>query len=53
MMNPLRTTGVSRRLWTRTTQALGKLWAGVISLPDRHPAAAERDFEDYPRYPWF
>ena len=21
-------------LWNRTTQALGKLWAGVVSLPD-------------------
>jgi hypothetical protein len=26
-------------LWRRTTHALGKLWAKVIALPERYPAA--------------
>lgn len=40
------------RLWRRTTQALGKLWAEVISLPDR-PRHNPRHDEIYPRFPWF
>jgi hypothetical protein len=41
-------------LWSRTAQALGKLWAGVISLPDdqRRPAARAVS-TDYPRFPPF
>jgi hypothetical protein len=42
-----------RGLLTRATQALGKLWAGVISLPKRLPRAPERDIDDYPRFPIF
>ena len=52
-MNTLRTARLSRHLWTRATHTLGKLWAGVLSLPDRSPGAFERDFDDYPRYPWY
>ena len=48
-----RKTAGPRRLWRRTTEALGKIWAGVVSLPDRLPRAAERDFRDYPRFPMF
>ena len=51
-MSALRT-GVSRRFWSRATRALGKLWAGVISLPERSPGAAQRDLHDYPRFPFF
>jgi hypothetical protein len=52
-MSARHTSGVSRRIWTRTTQALGKFWAGVVSLPDRPSDAARRDFQDYPRFPCF
>jgi hypothetical protein len=47
-----KTTG-SRRFWSRATQVLGKVWAEVISLPERLPRAPERDFTDYPRFPMF
>ena len=41
-------------LWHRTAQALGKLWAGVLSLPeDRRPTAARTVWTDYPRFPSF
>ena len=52
-MNPLRTTRVSHHLWTRATHALGKLWAGMLSLPERSAGSFERDLDDYPRFPWF
>ena len=52
-MSTLRTTTGSRRFWTRATQALGKLWAEMITLPDRSPGAPRREIDDYPRYPWF
>ena len=42
-----------RVLLRRATQALGKLWAGVVSLPERLPRAPERDIDDYPRFPIF
>jgi hypothetical protein len=38
-------------LWSRTTKALGKLWQGMITLPDR---PTQRQLEqDYPRFPFF
>jgi len=37
------------RAWKRTTQALGKLWAGVLSLPERQ---ARRD-QIFPHFPPF
>ena len=52
-MTNLALTPVPRRLLRRATQALGKLWAGVVSLPERLPRAPERDFRDYPRFPIF
>ena len=38
-------------LWQRTTQALGKFFAGVVSLPEnrRHEAV----WTDFPRFPPF
>jgi hypothetical protein len=50
-MTKQRTTG----LWNRTAQALGKLWAGVVSLPDdRRQTSAERAaWTDYVRFPPF
>src|SRR5437870_5108632 len=47
IMSTLHASSFSRRIWARTTQALGKLWAGVISLPDRPSDAARHDFQDY------
>jgi hypothetical protein len=42
------------RLWSRTTKALGKLWAEMISLPDNRRSNAERAvWTDYPRFPPF
>jgi hypothetical protein len=41
-------------LWNRTTQALGKLLAGMVSSNDaRHPNAARAVWTDYPRFPPF
>ena len=40
------------RLWSRTTKALGKFFAEMVSLNDRHPNAASRD-DNYPRFPIF
>jgi hypothetical protein len=50
-MTTLHVSGASRRTWNRVTRTLGKIWAGVVSLPDRLPRAAERDVNDYPRFP--
>jgi hypothetical protein len=47
IMNKHRTT---TGFWNRTSKALGKLWAGVVSLPDRQ---ARRDDRDYPIFPPF
>jgi hypothetical protein len=52
-MSTLHITGASRRLWSRAAETLGKIWAGVVSLPERLPRAAERDFRDYPRFPMY
>jgi hypothetical protein len=38
-------------LWGRTTKALGRLLAGMVSLPDR--PQARRDDRDYPIFPPF
>ena len=38
-------------LWGRTTKALGKLLAGMVTLPDR--PQARRDDRDYPIFPSF
>jgi hypothetical protein len=42
-------------IWSRTTssvgKALGKLWHGMITLPDR-PTQRELE-QDYPRFPFF
>jgi len=41
-------------LWHRTAQALGKWWAGVVSLPDdRRQMAARSSWTDYTRFPPF
>jgi hypothetical protein len=41
-------------LWNRTAQALGKLWAGMVSLPDDRRQTADRIvWTDYPRFPPF
>jgi len=38
-------------LWGRTTKALGRLLAGVVSLPDRpNTRAADRDFPIFPPF---
>jgi hypothetical protein len=50
MMNQVQTTK-SPRLWRRATTALGKLWQGMVSLPDR-PTQRELE-QDYPRFPFF
>jgi hypothetical protein len=44
---------MTKQLWNRTTKTLGKLWAGMISLPDQRPAAAKATWTDYPRFPAF
>ncbi|HVH80937.1 MAG TPA: hypothetical protein VM782_16190 [Stellaceae bacterium] len=42
------------RLWSRTTQILGKFWAGVVSLPDnRRPDAIRVTSTGYPLFPPF
>jgi hypothetical protein len=47
-------TTTSTGLWSRTAQALGKLWAGVVSLPDdRRQTAVRAVWTDYPRFPPF
>ena len=46
-------TTTPRGLWNRTAQALGKLWAGVISLPDDRRQTADRAWTDFPRFPPF
>jgi hypothetical protein len=51
-MTKQRTTTSS--LWSRTTKALGKFWAGVISLPeDRRQTVSQRSWTDYTRFPPF
>jgi hypothetical protein len=41
-------------LWNRTTHALGKWFAGVVSLADdRRPNAARAVWTDFPRFPPF
>jgi hypothetical protein len=52
-MNTLLIPAAPRRLWTRATQALGRLWTGMISLPERSAGAPRHQIDDYPRYPWF
>ncbi|MBV8777458.1 MAG: hypothetical protein JO032_06585 [Alphaproteobacteria bacterium] len=47
-------TKTPNRLWQRTAKALGKWWAGVITLPE--PPChkdAERAWADFPRFPPF
>jgi hypothetical protein len=44
----------TKGLWSRTTQALGKFLAGMVSLPDdRRSNAARVVWTDYPRFPPF
>ena len=44
----------STGLWHRAAQALGKLFAGMVSLPDDQRIAARRSAADaYPRFPAF
>jgi hypothetical protein len=41
-------------LWQRAAQALGKLFAGMVSLTDDQRTAARRSAADaYPRFPAF
>jgi hypothetical protein len=52
-MTKQRTTAATG-LWSRTAQALGKLWFGMISLPDdRQPNTARASWTDYTRFPPF
>jgi len=51
-MTKQRTT-TSSRLWSRTTQALGKWWAAVITLPDRPNQAEESGLPPTMRFPYF
>ena len=45
---------MAKGLWKRTSKVLGKLWVGVISLPDqRQFATAKESWKDYPRFPAF
>jgi hypothetical protein len=46
-------TSIATGLWSRAAQALGKLWAGVVSLPDdrRQPNGQTTPWTDYPRFP--
>jgi hypothetical protein len=40
--------------WHRATQALGKLWAAMVSLPaDERPAGRRTAADAYPRFPAF
>jgi len=52
-MTKHRTTGPTG-LWNRTAQALGKLWAGMVSLADdRRQKSAAAMWTDFPRFPPF
>jgi len=44
---------MTKQLWNRTTKTLGKLWAGMISLPDERRPVAVKSWTDYPRFPAF
>jgi hypothetical protein len=47
-------TTTSSRLWNRTTKALGKLLAGMVSLPEDPRRKADRGvWTDYPHFPPF
>jgi hypothetical protein len=40
------------RLWDRTTKALGRLLAGMLTFPDdRRNSAEQPAWNDYPRFP--
>jgi hypothetical protein len=43
-------TNASTGLWNRAAQALGKLWAGMVSLPDDRRQTS-RTWHDYPTFP--
>lgn len=48
MTKPRTTAG----LWSRAAQTLGKLWAGMLSLPDdRRQPSSQAPWTDYPRFP--
>lgn len=39
-------------LWARTTQVLGKFWAGMLSLANDHqPKSTRAAWTDFPRFP--
>ncbi|HTW52501.1 MAG TPA: hypothetical protein VME45_11500 [Stellaceae bacterium] len=42
-------TNASMGLWSRTARALGKLFAGVVSLPDDRRQTGR--WNDYPTFP--
>lgn len=45
---------VAAGIWRRTTKALGKLWQGVLNLPDRPEYNDRRSNSfDIPRFPPF
>jgi hypothetical protein len=52
MMNKQRTQGVAT-LWGRTTKALGRWLAGMITLPDDPRCAQNKraEWNDYPHFP--
>jgi hypothetical protein len=50
-MNTTGTTGAPH-FWQRAARALGKVWAEMLSLPDR-PRDATRRNDPYPRFPAF
>jgi hypothetical protein len=49
MMTKQRTTKTPG-LWGRTTQALGRLLAGMVSLPERPQTRNDRDFPIFPPF---
>jgi hypothetical protein len=47
-------TAAQTGLWRRTAQVLGKLWVGVVSLPDdRRQTVGLHSWTDYTRFPPF
>jgi hypothetical protein len=42
----------STGLWARTAKALGKLWHGMLTLPEQRPNQRQLD-QEYPRFPAF
>ena len=48
-MNKQRTTKTPG-LWGRTTKALGRLLAGMVTLPERQQTRGDRDYPIFPPF---